>query len=81
MHRKYSTAITYQNTINTRSRIKINLPIPRSSMSYNSIIYFSKKLFNHLPISIRSISNCKPFKKEVKNVIVRGVNEYLSDNI
>ena len=84
IHSKYNADIAAHNPNNTRSSHIVPLPIPRSTLTKNSLIYSSLKIFNHLPSSIRKI-NCKnKFKRELKRLLLGkayySLVEYLEDN-
>lgn len=84
MHKKYSSIIHSANLNNTRSSFNINLPIPSSSLTQNSIFYRSKKMFNHLPQPLRKIVAHKLFRRVVKKLLISkayySIEEYFLDN-
>lgn len=60
---------TYERPIHeysTRGRHDVPLPIPSSARTKRSLIYESRKIFNHLPESIKSIQNPVHLKKKIK---------------
>lgn len=68
----------------TRQVGHIPLPIPHTSMAKNSIFYDSKKIFNKLPLEIKSISSLKQFKNTLKTFLLTktyySLTEYFQDN-
>lgn len=83
MFRKYGSSVNSSSVCNTRQIFNISLPIPSSSQTKNSIIYNSKKIFNHLPLHIRRIQNFKIFRKNVKTLLASkayySVNEFFDE--
>lgn len=71
------------HSYNTRQSRDLNLPIPSSALVRNSIIYESRKLFNHLPIHLKSRPTLKIFKSCVKKLLVERayyeVGDYYTD--
>ena len=70
MHKKFNMEISDLTKNSTRRTHLISLPIPKSSLAKNSLIYNSKKLFNHLPQEVRQIKNIKQFRKRVKSLLL-----------
>lgn len=84
LHSKFRNHIRdIQNPYNVRQSHRICLPIPTSSRVRDSVVYSSRKIFNHLPLEIRQIYDRKKFKMEVKRLLaVRayyGLNEYFAE--
>ncbi|CAG9817700.1 unnamed protein product [Phaedon cochleariae] len=52
------------------SSYNIELPIPTSTLTKNSIIHEGKKLFNHLPLHIKQIETERKFRKSVKKFLL-----------
>lgn len=69
----------------TRRSMDIPLPIPTSTLTKRSIIYESKKIFNHLPVTIKQEQSLKLFRKKVKMLLVGKayytLTEYYCDNL
>ena len=69
----------------TRGNLDIPLPIPTLTLTKKSIIYESKKIFNHLPESVREINSLRLFRKRVKGLLVGKayytLTEYYCDNL
>lgn len=69
----------------TRNCHDIVLPLPTSALVQNSIIYNSKKMFNHLPVNIKSLNSYIPFRKRVKKLLLEHVyytiSEYFLENL
>lgn len=67
----------------TRRSFCIDLPIPHSALIKRSVLYNSKKLFNHLPLDIRCLASAVVFKIKVKTLLLSRayytVEEYLQD--
>lgn len=68
--KKFQTDIHNISTHFTRQTGQLSLPIPSSTLTKNSIIYNSKKIFNHLPTTLRVIDNIKRFRSELKKILV-----------
>lgn len=57
--KKYKNELLAVSVYNTRQIFQMNLPIPSSFQIKHSIIFLGKKLFNHLPLSLRKLQNEK----------------------
>lgn len=69
-HDKYHNEIVAAGAYATRSSHIAALPIPSTTFVKKSIIYNSKKLFNHLPLSARKIGNRGQFRRVVGKILV-----------
>ena len=85
MHKKYFGLETRDNIYNTRLNVNsnINLPIPKSTLTKQSIFYESKKMYNHLNNDLKSTENYRLFRRGVKNILLQrayySLEEYYSD--
>lgn len=72
MHKRCVTLSGTASAYNTRRAIDVTLPlpIPKSALTKHSIIYESRKIYNHLPLSIKSIVSPKYLKKKLKELLV-----------
>lgn len=74
-HHKYPTKNNFSQDI--------YLPIPCSELLKNSIIYNAKKLFNHLPLHLKSIPTCANFRIKTKEYLLErpfySINEFYSE--
>lgn len=83
LHKKYKY---YQNSAqyNTRQNSNIPLPIPRSALTKKSLIFDSIKIYNHIPMAFRQVSNDRIFKKSVKKLLLSRpyyhVQEFLNES-
>ena len=70
---------------NTRQRGCLPTPIPHSALVRNSIIYNSRKIYNHLPRELRESGCFKMFKNKLKGILLSKsyyiVGEFLEDAI
>ena len=70
---------------NTRSSHNIPLPIPSTTLIKNSIIHNSKKVFNHLPVYLKTMTNQLKFRKELKKILLKkgyySLDEFFEDSI
>lgn len=82
--KKFGSKRNVTSLHNTRQTYHINLPIPNSTKTKNSIIYNGKKIFNHLPLHIRTINSIGKFRKEVKHYLISkayySVDEFFGDD-
>lgn len=71
---------------NTRQALNsiLPLPIPRSTLTKHSVIYESKKIYNHVPLSFRSMTQLKTFRKAMKDILIQkayyNLSEYYDDS-
>lgn len=71
---------------NTRQALNLilPLPIPRSTLTKHSVIYESKKIYNHVPLSFRSMTQLKTFRKAMKDILTQkayyNLSEYYDDS-
>ena len=69
----------------TRRVRDLRLPIPVSTLTKNSFIYNGRKIFNHLPASIKEITDLKTFKKSLKGLLMEKtyytIDEFYSDSL
>lgn len=83
MHKKYFGTTT-ESAYNTRQNFNLPLPNPKTALTKNSIIYESKKIYNHIPQSIRNIGSLKLFKRRIKCLLVNkayyNLQEYYNDS-
>ena len=83
IHKKYRNNLEPIHTYNTRNRLNLRLPIPVTTQLKNSIIFNSRKLFNHLPTDFKSITNIRLFKQRVKSLLIArayyNVNDYFDE--
>lgn len=67
----------------TRQSNNITLPIPRSTLVKDSIIYNGNKLYNHLPNNVKDINSNIDFRKAVKGLLIvkayYDLSEYYND--
>ena len=66
IHKKYKSN---QNSHRTRYSNELRLPIPRSSLTKKSVIYESKKMYNHLPTSFKSERCIRRFRSVLKKFL------------
>ena len=82
IHKQFSSDIWTSSVVATRSSHTLNLPIPSSTLVKNSIVYTSKKKFNHLPLSLRQIRSGTKFRRKIKQLLLPkafySVEEYFS---
>lgn len=82
-HDKFHNEILAAGAYATRSSHIAPLPIPLTTLVKKSVIYNSKKLFNHLPSNVRKICNKEQFRGKVKRILVGkayySVAEFFSD--
>lgn len=73
-HHDYSTR---------NSNFDVYLPIPSSELVKKSILYSAKKLYNHLPLQLKSATSFPKFRKMAKAHLSKrpyySVEEFLSD--
>lgn len=69
LHKKFKGHAS-NGVYNTRNGNDIPLPIPRTSLTKNSLIFESIKLYNHLPPTFRQILDEKGFKRTIKEHLV-----------
>lgn len=67
IHKKYIN-VSNENLHNTRHGNELRLPIPRSTLTKQSIVYESLKLYNHLPMHFKSLNCLKKFRMAVKKL-------------
>lgn len=60
-----------ENSYNTRQVAVVPLPIPHSALTKNSIFYSGRKIFNHLPVALRSLDTLAKFKSAVRAVLIQ----------
>lgn len=81
--KKYKKELEAVPHYHVRRFCVLKLPIPHSSLVKGSFVYEGKKLFNHLPIHIRSLRSVEKFKRETKTLLQSrpyySVDEYYSD--
>ena len=70
MHKKHYSTIFSTDIRRTRHSCLIRLPIPHSTLIKKSIIYDSRKIFNHLPLNIRQIRNYNKFRSSTKKMLL-----------
>lgn len=82
IHKKYF-GLAAEGLHNTRQSHNLLLPIPKTTLTKNSVLYESKKIYNHLPLLIRATQPLKSFKKKVRNLLVTkayySLQEYYQD--
>lgn len=82
--KKFKSEINSESVHNTRQVFRVVLPIPNSGLTKNSIIFDGKKIFNHLPLSIRKSQSDRKFRREVKALLITrayySVDEFFRDN-
>lgn len=70
---------------NTRQRGCLPTPIPHSALIKNSIIYNARKIYNHLPKTLRESNSFAVFKRKLGDVLLNRayytVDEFLEDRI
>ena len=85
VHKRFFEQIQAVKPNNTRSSHRVPLPIPFSALIKKSLIYNSKAIFNHLPLSIRSIEVNKIFRKKLKKLLLvhpfYTINEYFEASL
>lgn len=83
IHKKYWCSLNVGSS-GTRQTHFLTLPIPRTSLIKNSIIYMGKKAFNNLPLNLRAIENLRKFRTHVKKLLIPkgyyNIDEYFGDN-
>lgn len=83
MHKKHYDELEYPRTYPTRQQLQIQLPIPKTALTLNSIIYRSKQIFNHLPVNLRQLGDSKRFRLELKTFLYGKayyhINEFLNE--
>lgn len=85
VHEKFSSEIMKQPECPTRyNSFAARLPIPSTNLIKKSIMYNGRKMFNHLPGSVRQITGKKKFRKVVKSLLIGrvyySVEEYFSNS-
>lgn len=67
----------------TRQVGNVTLPIPRSTLVKDSIVYNGQKMYNHLPYDIKNMNSIKNFKNAVKKLLIvkayYNLQEYYDD--
>lgn len=85
IHKNKNVFDSPNNHYNTRQVDNIQLPIPTSSLTKNSIIYGSRKIYNHLPVTLKNVSSLKLFRKAVKDWLIDrpyyNLQEYYNDTL
>lgn len=75
--------VVYAPSYNFRNQEIIPLPIPRSSLTKQSLIYDSIKIFNKLPSDCKRLHNIQTFRIAVKALLVDkayySLEEYFDD--
>lgn len=83
IHKKYKGEIISTSLHGTRQGLFIPLPIPTTTLVKDSFVYNGKKMFNHLPRTIRIISDERKFRREVRELLVARAyyvaGEFLDD--
>lgn len=83
IHKKYRGMVPEGN-YNTRQGNNLSLPIPKSSLTKNSIIYESRKIYNNLPLGLRNVASLKAFRRKVKDFLVHrayyDLQEFYNDS-
>lgn len=88
VHKKIINSVNSDSLPKHNTRLKLSLalplPIPRSTLTKQSVIYESKKIYNHIPLSVRSITNLKTFREAVKGILIQkayyNIREFYSDS-
>lgn len=84
MFKKFCLNSNYNSLYDTRKKSQLQLPNPNSTLTKKSLIYDSKKIYNHLPSYIKKLKNLKKFKLSVKNLLLSKayyvLTEYFDDN-
>lgn len=84
IHKKYKN-YTISNIYNLRNHNNIPLPIPRTALTKNSLIFESIKMYNHIPITYRLILDTKIFKRSLKKILITrpyySLQEFYDDNL
>lgn len=70
VQKKYKQNIAAQPERHTRSSHLIALPIPSYTQTKKSLIYDGKRIFNHLPLSLRLINDERFFRRSLKALLV-----------
>ena len=86
MYKKHKSGIDNRSLCSgyaTRQTHHIELPIPYSTLIKKSIVYDSKKIFNHLPINARTATSERIFEAMVKGLLLEkayySLEEYFHD--
>lgn len=83
VHRKYKNHSFDDRAYNLRNT-NIPLPIPKTSLTRNSIIYEGIKIYNHLPQGLRTIKEERQFKKGLKRLLLARpyycISEFFEDS-
>lgn len=83
IHKKYKESIFGVSTVYTRQTHTVNLPIPYTTQAKHSIIYQSKKIFNHLPLHLRQTVSGERFRRDLKMLLVSrayySIEEFFRD--
>lgn len=81
VHKKYGGVVYGVRA--TRQSGRLPLPIPKSSLTKNSLIYESLKMYNHLPTELKGISNLRLFRKSIVKLLegkaYYDTDEYFND--
>ena len=68
----------------TRGADNLPLPIPTSTLIKKSLIYESKKMYNHLPADIKSLHVLRSFRVNLKRLLVSkayySIAEFYADS-
>ena len=68
---------------NTRTGNELRLPIPKTTLTKNSLIYESIKIYNHLPRDFKNIKGKKQFARSVQRFLQEkayySLEEYYSE--
>lgn len=83
-HKKRNKFDFANNRRNTRQASNICLPLPSSSLIKKSLIYNGKKVYNHLPITLKNIYSGNQFRNAVKKFLIDkpyyNLQEYYDDS-
>ena len=83
IHKKYQ-GVSNTHSYSTRNYNRVPLPIPRYSLTQNSLVYRSIKMYNKLPSVFRDC-NYQDFKEKVKLLLISKayytLDEFFSDSL
>ena len=82
---KKNFGIQQVRSYNTRRGDDIPLPIPKSALTRDSLIYEGIKIYNHLPGTLRGAVNLKMFRNSLKKMLLEkafySVVEFFEDGL
>ena len=77
-----TTSLIYKNRVRlqgpaplheTRQSLNLPLPIPKTALVKRSQIYEGRRIFNHLPSSLRMVGSLQVFRRSLKRLLVNKV--------